>query len=535
MEPHVAARPEMHRISSVPSAGDSLCHRIPMKPDSMIRAIPAAVLSFLVAVPLAAQTYRIERSGGALGTTLDVELSGPNGSGYLLLPSLNAGPLPLAVLDATDTRTLEVGIDLPFFLLTGLFGPNKVRLPYAIPNDSSLRGQTLHFHGFLFPGATRLAGPLSNPIRATFGLTNAWTGRGKVLTNTTALATTNALTDGRVLIAGGGSGSLVSARGLDNTELYDGDRQRFVAGPKLLAARALHQAVTLANGKVLLIGGANATGVALASCEVFDPATNTVSSAASMSRARAGHTATLLKDGRVLVTGGSSSLADLASAILGITQSCEIYDPTKNSWTTVANMSIVRLGQTATLLANGKVLVCGGATVNFIFPAVTNTAEVYDPAGNSWSATGAMTYATFSHTLATLADGRLLAIGGGVISGLTNVIATNQTSVYDPGTGLWLAGGNLANARATASVALATDGRLLAIGGATGSLLAPSSLTSCEWFDPTTRAWSMGPSMGTSRAGSIALQRPEGLVFVAGGVGGASNVTLDTGEILYLQ
>ncbi len=482
---------------------------------------------------LSAQSYRLERRGGEIGQTLSIDLRGPNGSGFLLLPSLNAGPLPLAALDPTDPRVLEVGLDLPDFLFTSVFGASTITLQYPIPNDSALLGVVLHHHGFLFPGATRLAGEVCNPVRTTFGSSSAYVSRGAVLTNPTAIPTTSDLPDGRILLAGGGSGSLLTARGLDTSEIYDPDRQRFTAGPKLGAARALHQAVTLANGKVLLIGGANAQGAALATCEVYDPATNSFAPAASLATGRAGHTATLLKDGRVLVAGGSTNLVDAVSAIFGTVSSCEIYDPNSNTWSGARAMSRVRLGHAATLLSNGQVLVCGGATVTIILPGVTNTAELYDPANNTWRGTGAMTYAAGAQILQPLQDGRVLAIGGAVLAGITNVASTNASTVYNPSTGTWAAAGVMRDSRALPAVVRLPNGKVLAIGGAQGDITNPTALARCESFDPATLAWSATVALGTARAGTVALLRPEGLLFVVGGAGGSQNTALATGEILY--
>ncbi|MFG5777349.1 kelch repeat-containing protein [Comamonas sp. J-3] len=75
--------------------------------------------------------------------------------------------------------------------------------------------------------------------------------------------------------------------------------------------------------------------------------------AASMAGARDSHTATLLADGRVLVTGGDNN---------GALATSELYDPASNSWSAGGNLKTARIAHTATLLSDGKVLVTGGAT-----------------------------------------------------------------------------------------------------------------------------------------------------------------------------
>jgi hypothetical protein len=75
----------------------------------------------------------------------------------------------------------------------------------------------------------------------------------------------------------------------------------------------------LLDGRVLVAGGWDASGVVLASAELYDPGSGTWTAAGNMDEARAGHTATLLPDGRVLMAGGAWGGSPLASA--------ELYDP----------------------------------------------------------------------------------------------------------------------------------------------------------------------------------------------------------------
>jgi hypothetical protein len=80
----------------------------------------------------------------------------------------------------------------------------------------------------------------------------------------------------------------------------------------------------------------------------------------SMTIARVGHTATLLKNGKVLVTGGNGGSGPGLAA--------ELYDPSNEFFTATGSMTIARVGHTATLLTDpalpnyGKVLIAGGET-----------------------------------------------------------------------------------------------------------------------------------------------------------------------------
>ena len=86
-----------------------------------------------------------------------------------------------------------------------------------------------------------------------------------------------------------------------------------------------------------------------------------------MQNARSFHTATLLPNGKVLVAGGSQGGG-------GVLASAELYDPATGSWSATGSMHTARVNFTATLLPDGKVLVSGGQ----IGPLAS--AELYDPA-----------------------------------------------------------------------------------------------------------------------------------------------------------
>src|SRR6185369_13085452 len=85
-------------------------------------------------------------------------------------------------------------------------------------------------------------------------------------------------------------------------------------------ARAGAVSVPLPDGRIMIIGGADATGAPTASAEFFNP-DGTFSPAPSMSMPRSGHAAVWLADGEVLVTGGITMSGG------GPTNSAETFDP----------------------------------------------------------------------------------------------------------------------------------------------------------------------------------------------------------------
>ena len=125
---------------------------------------------------------------------------------------------------------------------------------------------------------------------------------------------------------------------------------------QMTVERGLHTATLLADGRVLVVGGFTTGLSALASAELFDPATGAFSPTGSMATGRAVQIATLLQDGRVLVAGGASDTWDIHLA------SAEVYDPGSGSFSATGPMAAQRIDyfDTATLLADGRVLVAGG-------------------------------------------------------------------------------------------------------------------------------------------------------------------------------
>src|SRR5438132_10884941 len=124
----------------------------------------------------------------------------------------------------------------------------------------------------------------------------------------------------------------------------------------------------------------------------------------SLGTARYQHTTTVLPNGKVLVAGGADN-NDNALA------SSELFDPASGTWTaTTGNLNTGRYEHTATLLPNGKVLVAGGLDSNFNCSA---SAELFDPASGTWSATGSLNTARRYHTATLLPSGKVLVAGGG--------------------------------------------------------------------------------------------------------------------------
>ena len=266
----------------------------------------------------------------------------------------------------------------------------------------------------------------------------------------------------------------------------------------MATARQQHTATLLPNGQVLVGGGWNDITGFLASAELYNPATGAWAVPGSLAIPRREHTATLLPNGQVLVTGGYAGFGGgdyLASA--------ELYDPATGTWTATGSMATGRSDHTATLLPNGRVLVAGGInTTGFLA-----SAELYDPVTGMWTATDSMTTIRYYQTATLLPNGQVLVAGG---AGGT-ILASAE--LYNPVTGTWTATGNLATERYLHTATLLPSGNVLVTGGSrTGQ-----DLASAELYDPSTGIWSVTGSLAIARKEHTATLLPNGQVLVADG------------------
>ncbi|WP_258167832.1 kelch repeat-containing protein [Paraburkholderia sp. BL21I4N1] len=221
--------------------------------------------------------------------------------------------------------------------------------------------------------------------------------------------TATLLADGTVLATGGTNATPTQTR---YEERYDPVANQWSTVPGMMSQRVAHTATLLPDGQVLVAGGLGFNSYSFASAELYDPVANTWSPAASMATSRAEHTATLLPGGKVLVVGGETiAFAGNGSPpSVVLLSSAEIYDPTTNTWSSAGNMATARVEPATLLLPSGKVLVTGGTTTGNVALA---SAEIYDPGTNTWSAAGSMATALAQPAAVLLKNGTVLACGVG--------------------------------------------------------------------------------------------------------------------------
>ncbi|MEI7893768.1 MAG: hypothetical protein WCI05_11785, partial [Myxococcales bacterium] len=252
--------------------------------------------------------------------------------------------------------------------------------------------------------------------------------------------TATGLGDGRVLVVGGYQSGCNQMPPPSYAEIWSSAGVFQTAGQLV---RNRHTATLLADGRVLVIGG---YGVGaddplcggVSACPVAAAWQNAVFSAAgTLLQVREYHTATLLADGRVLVIGGSS-------------RSAEVWQG--GSFQPAGDLLTVRYGHTSTRLPDGSVLVAGG----YSSPSYLTSFEKWQ-GGVFQSLAATMTLPRGGHIATALPDGRVLITGGGV-NGERYAELWNSGSVYPAGTLMYAEPvGNAASGLA--------DGRVAIIGG----------------------------------------------------------------------
>ena len=223
----------------------------------------------------------------------------------------------------------------------------------------------------------------------------------------------------------------------------------------------------------------------------------------SNAQSRTSAAVVLLPDGTVLAAGGWESNASKATA--------EIFDPASGTWSATSSMITDRGGLVAVMLNSGQVLVCGGDRE----PGSTTAAcETYDAASGLWSPAAAMSQGSrFSHVATKLKDGRVLVTGGHSGPGASASVAA---AIYNPANDTWQNTTSMTTGRSAHVSVLLLDGRVLVAGG-DGYRNELNPLSDAEVFDPSDDTWSPLPVMSAARIGLSATSLHDGRVLVVGG------------------
>ena len=198
---------------------------------------------------------------------------------------------------------------------------------------------------------------------------------------------------------------------------YDPAIDQWIIQKDMPAPRAAHALVAL-DGKIYVVGG---VGPGSDQLWAYDPATNTWDThLAPLPTPREHLTATAF-DGRLYAISGRWQGINLPTV--------EVYDPTADSWQSLADIPTARSGLTSATVA-GRIHVTGGealrSTITF------DQHEVYDPISNRWSTLDPLPVPRHGLTSAVIAD-HWVVIGGATGAGaLTTTTLTAAVHIFDP-------------------------------------------------------------------------------------------------------
>ena len=388
-------------------------------------------------------------------------------------------------------------------------------------------------------GRAEAAEPASRDSKGT------WTPTGNLVARSYA-ATAMLLPDGHVLLAGRAGSS-----GTTNSQLYDLAAGTWTITAPLNQTRGGNTLTPLANGKALAAGGFGSKHC-LASAELFDPASRTWKYTGAMNFARFKHTATMLPDGNVLVAGNYNGTNDCLHMVRyspdgrtgeravarldtpesngedqakgdhgGRTDSssAELYEPASETWNRTGSLNHARGDHTATLLRNGMVLVAGGFDPQ---GRALSSAELYVPASGSWMEVGGLKVARAKQTATLLLDGKVLVVGGQ--DGKGGYL--REAELFDPVSQTWTVTQPMLFDRSHHTATLLENGKVLVAGGY--CISGPTAVT--EIYDPEGGTWTRGMMKG-ARFWHTATLLPDGRVLVAGGAAPGLSDPLSTAEL----
>ena len=314
------------------------------------------------------------------------------------------------------------------------------------------------------------------------------------------------LSPGKVLIAGGYDFTLGFST---SSEIADPMRGVLAPSGAMKVARNFAATAVLANGNVLVAGGFVGNTGSVTVGEIYDAKAGTFErTPGNMGEGREAHTATLLPDGKVLILGG------LQASGFKFTATAETFDAATGTFTkTTTDMSTPRAFHVAGLdPAKNVVFAAGGASGP---TAQTDTIELYDVAKASFSvAPGKLQHATKALAGARLPDGRWLLSGGANETDKT--LADAQ--LFDPATGQVTKAAPMATRRIAHTLTTLADGRVLAIGGFSDSITPGGSTNLLEVYDPKSDTWEqLTVGLAQPRHDHVAVLLPDCRVAIFGG------------------
>jgi len=242
------------------------------------------------------------------------------------------------------------------------------------------------------------------------------------VTAATALADSGTQFRVAVTNAGGTLDSSAATLTVTASVTSGGSGATFADGPNMTVARMGHSSINLADGRIILLGGHGTGFTSLGTADLWTPATHAFTTL-TMNDTHDGGALATLADGTYLLAGGA---ADWGVAPGYAT--AELYNPATNTFTPTGSMVHPRMLCTAATLAGGKVLIVGG----WYDTASATYGELYDPATGTFTATGALNTPRAQPMVLPTSDGKAVICGG---VGIYGTPAFDQVELFDPATG----------------------------------------------------------------------------------------------------
>jgi N-acetylneuraminic acid mutarotase len=283
-----------------------------------------------------------------------------------------------------------------------------------------------------------------------------------------------AVVNGRIYVIGGAG---EDNKPFGSVQVYDPATGTWAARANMPTARGLF-GTSAVGGTIYAIGGTTRGEDKLAVVEAYDTVTDAWTRKADMPTPR-NALSTAVVDGRVYAIGGwgydrpDGGWESIDPTATGQDFSTvEAYDPKTDTWVTRADMPTPRSHMTVSALG-GKIHAIGGAAriVAGRSWEYRSLLEVYDTATNRW-ARAADLPTPRSALSSTVVDGRIYVMGGAFHRGPTssaeelwrNMRTLSVVEVYDPASGRWTRGADLATSRGWFSTSV-VNGKVYVVGG----------------------------------------------------------------------
>ena len=295
-----------------------------------------------------------------------------------------------------------------------------------------------------------------------------------------------------------------------------GFSQEWVTTTSSSGARTFNTTTVLNDGRIIIIGG-NQSGEITSIVEIYNPTDDSWTTVADFPLPVAGHQTVCSSDSTVLIFGGGQTTAKGQVSVDNVWE----YNIITDIWTQKEDMPIDAVEHTATVLPNNNVLIVGG----YKEPSGTDNpwSFVYNPAADTFSSPVNLLSTKDGHSAILLNNGNVMVVGGyNYTSGaITNV------EIYNPIEDSWSVNGEISEGRSGGYAAIKNqEGDVFIIGGF--NFFTFDEFSTIDKYDAQTETWSTLPNMPEAMSGVNAALLENGEIIIAGGQG-------DDGKKSYLD